>query len=324
MEVNDAPARGFGKLFLLGEYAVLHGGIALVTAVDRGVSAHLRPDRDGYQTIGADLDQRLPIRVLDHGQRAEILHRLSVDVSEFFLGDLKLGLGSSAASAVAILRAARPELSAQQIFELADLAHRAHQGGRGSGADVAAAAYGGTMAYRLGAQWAEPPWIGTPPGRTEVTRLTLPTELRFEAVWMGESASSTALAGKVSEAKLRGDVRATLSSISATASFGINACNDNDAKSFMDAMSSGDALMQRLGDQTGVPIVTPGHQALRAFAAEFGMVAKPSGAGGGDFSIVVGPKNSRWLRFTTDLVELGLRHIPLEFGHTSDPEDNLP
>lgn len=304
-----------GKLFLLGEYAVLHGGIALVTAVDRGVRATLRDDREGYRTVGASLDERLPIRVLDHGQRAEMLQRLSVDISELYWGEKKLGLGSSAASSVAILRAARPDLEMADLFALADAAHREHQGGRGSGADVAASVFGGTIAYRLAAQWAEHPWIGTPPPQTEISTLQLPTELRFEAVWLGDSASSSELSGRVATFVLRDDVRSTLNSIAATASFGIGACINDDPQSFMDAMNSGDTLMERLGTQTGAPIVTDAHRALREYAASFGLVAKPSGAGGGDFSIVVGPKHSRWLRFTTDLVDLGLTHIPLQFGY---------
>lgn len=307
-------SRAPGKLFLLGEYGVLHGGAALVTAVDRYVEVAVRPDRGGYETLGAALDTLLPQRVLDVADRADLLERLTVDVSALFEGNQKLGFGSSAASCVAILRAARPDLEPGAVFALADHVHRMHQHGRGSGADVAAATFGGLLAYRLAAEWAEHPWIGQPPRYTIADSLAFPWNLRIEAFWLGEPASSTKLAGLVAEHVHRADVRATLNSIAVTASLGIEACRLGDAGELLTALDSGDALMERLGDQTGAPIVIDAHRALREHAAQYGFVTKPSGAGGGDFSLVAGPAHGRWLRFMTDAVGEGHVHVPLTFG----------
>lgn len=314
-------SRAPGKLFLLGEYAVLHGGVALVAAVDRYVDVTIRTDREGYRTIGASLDQRLPIRVLDVADRAELLNRLTVDVSAVFHGETKLGFGSSAASCVAILRAARPDLEDGAVFALADHIHREHQQGRGSGADVAAATFGGLLAYRLAAEWAEHPWIGDPPRFTIADPMQMPYGIRIEAFWLGEPASSTSLAGKVAQSVHRPDVRATLNSIAATASMGIQACQTGDASELIAAIDSGEALMERLGDQTGAQIVTDKHRQLKALAAELGFVAKPSGAGGGDFSIVVGPSHGRWLRFITDATGEGFVHVPLTLGASNRGDD---
>ncbi len=307
-------SRAPGKLFLLGEYAVLHGGLALVAAVDRYVEAELRADREGYQIIGASLDSRLPIQVLDVADRAELLHGLTVDVSAVFEGDSKLGFGSSAASCVAILRAVRPDLEDGAVFAIADHAHRMHQNGRGSGADVAAATFGGLLSYRLAAEWAEYPWIGEPPRFSEANPVELPYDMRIEAFWLGQPASSSELSGVVAKHTQRPDVRATLSSIAAAASLGIDACTTGDAKLFLTALDSGDALMERLGDQTGAPIIIEGHRTLRSLATEFGLVAKASGAGGGDFSIVAGPKSARWLRFTAEAAAAGLVHYPVHIA----------
>ena len=66
----------------------------------------------------------------------------------------KLGLGSSAAAAAVAVGATLlagghdPEAEPAVSFAMADRAHRDAQGGRGSGADVAAAVYGGIIAYR--------------------------------------------------------------------------------------------------------------------------------------------------------------------------------
>ncbi len=308
--MNRAP----GKLFLLGEYAVLHGGLALVAAVDRYVEAVVRNDRDGYKIIGATLDARLPVRVLDVAERAELLDKLTVDVSAVFEGEEKLGFGSSAASCVAILRAARPDLADGAVFAIADHAHRLHQNGRGSGADVAAATFGGLLAYRIAAEWAEYPWIGEPPRFAVAEPVELPFDIRIEAFWLGQPASSSELSGQVAKQVHRPDVRATLSSIAATASLGIDACVAGQAADFLAALDSGDALMERLGEQTAAPIVIDGHKTLRTLAKEFGFVAKPSGAGGGDFSIVAGSKSGRWLRFTTEAAAAGLVHYPVDIA----------
>ena len=307
-------SRAPGKLFLLGEYAVLHGGAALVAAVDRYITADLRDDRGGYVTVGADLDAKLPIRVLDVADRAELLQRLTVDVSAVFEEAVKMGFGSSAASCVAILRAVRPELEDGAVFAIADHAHRMHQQGRGSGADVAAAAFGGLLAYRMAAEWAEHPWIGQPPRFAVADPMELPWDARIEAFWLGEPAGSTELAGRVSQFVTRQNVRATLNSIASTASVGIEACRNQDTYELLAALDSGDALMERLGDQTGAAIVTNRHRELREMAKSFGLVTKPSGAGGGDFSLVAGTTRERWLRFITDAVAAGFRHVPLTFA----------
>jgi phosphomevalonate kinase len=65
------------------------------------------------------------------------------------------GYGSSAATAVALagalLAASGAEASRDEVFALALAAHRAFQGGRGSGYDVATSTYGGVGLFRGGA-----------------------------------------------------------------------------------------------------------------------------------------------------------------------------
>ncbi|MFE6867691.1 hypothetical protein ACFVFS_14100 [Kitasatospora sp. NPDC057692] len=93
----------------------------------------------------------------------------------------KTGLGGSAASTAAVLGAlaaaaghdvSSPSLRRALLPTAADL-HRAHQHGRGSGADVAASVHGGWVDYRMlrGTPHAEP--ASAPPG------------LRLAVAWSG-------------------------------------------------------------------------------------------------------------------------------------------
>lgn len=311
MSPRPIPVSAPGKLFLLGEYAVLGGGPALVTSVDRHVRIRPRNDDEGYQVKGADFSDpiRLPAmvrRVLREEEGIEVdPNRLTCDVSEFFEGGTKLGLGSSAASAVALIASTAPRLSARRRFELAWEVHRRFQGGVGSGADIAASTFGTTVAFHLH-QFSPPfdelnlPGLTDPiePVVTDVatieTGLTLPQQLRVDAVWTGESARSVSFIDGLKRALKHHSqsTKAILKSITSRARVGIAALRQDDAQRFIDAVETTDRNMERLGDLTGLPIITNTHRRIRALAHASHCVAKPSGAGGGDFTLLVGPSDA--------------------------------
>ncbi len=299
-----------GKLFLLGEYAVLAGGPALVTTVERFVHVHPRDDDEGYELCGISISDplRLPLMVRlvlydEEGFYADV-NRLSADVSEFFEEGTKLGLGSSAASTVALVTSVAPHLSRRRRFELAHQVHRRFQGGTGSGADIAASTFGGTLAYHLHPDARPAPFrdldlrgITNPedPIHTDVATLDpsleLPDELRIDAVWTGESAHSVSFVDAVAKALSRDDraISAILANIASRARMGIHALRQSDAEAFIEAIQKGDRAMEQLGATTGLPIITDTHRRIRALARTTHAVAKPSGAGGGDFTLLVGP-----------------------------------
>jgi phosphomevalonate kinase len=160
------------KLFLTGEYAVLWGGSARVAAVQPRGEAYVRrrTDREihlaleagrlqGYCTpLGINWSQDVPgafsfaARALHEVVR---LHRrealgfgLALSAPTLPAGR-KLGLGGSARTAVLAAESARYVLEQRlDALKLALLAHAQAQGGRGSGADVAAIFAGGLIRYR--------------------------------------------------------------------------------------------------------------------------------------------------------------------------------
>jgi len=168
-----------GNILLLGEYAVLEeGGLGLAMAVERRVQISARP-AEGLSVEGSwpgsalSWTPRAPsasplvsaavdavARWLgDAGrQRPAWSTHISVDSSAFFLSDgRKSGLGSSAAVTVGLVCALlgavvrRDTMPAGTVPLLALQAHRAAQGGAGSGYDVTCSFYGGCGVFRGGA-----------------------------------------------------------------------------------------------------------------------------------------------------------------------------
>ncbi|MFE5736195.1 mevalonate kinase family protein [Streptomyces celluloflavus] len=192
-----------GKLFVIGEYAVLDGGRALVAAVDSGMECHLEPCATGWWLHAVDFGIDEPLAAVRRETGAGLLAKAVRAGSRTFTrtgpcrvtvqarghgADKKIGLGASAASVVSILGAlaaaeGRDLTSAgvrRALFATALDIHRDFQRGHGSGADVAASVYGGWLDYSVAA--------GTP----RVVAAAVPADLLLDAAWSGLSADTGA------------------------------------------------------------------------------------------------------------------------------------
>jgi mevalonate kinase len=148
---------------LLGEHAVLHGREALVTAVNRRVEVTLRTRDDGDVVIDSALGHyrgslshlqieppfRFILAALSE-QSSSVPDGVDIAVRSEFSD--KVGLASSAAVTVATHAALARHATGKSpdpetVFERTLATIRSVQG-MGSGADVAAAVWGGTVAYR--------------------------------------------------------------------------------------------------------------------------------------------------------------------------------
>lgn len=287
-----------GKLFLSGEYAVLYGAPAIVTAVDRRVVAWAEDGK--YEVFGADIvDRALPSAVAAETGRSGY-DGFRVDVGATFHGDLKLGLGSSAASCVALTAAMLASSDREAIYRAATAAHLSFQRGSGSGADIAASVFGGTLRFARSVEAAD---------QTLVAPVAWPHGLRIEAVWLGKPANSRDFVAAVRA--VDGSEEHAL--VSAAASTAAEAIGAGDVSNFVEALREADAALEALGARAGVPIVTPAHRELRAACASTEICAKPSGAGGGDFSILAGPADAPWSS-VLDRLSPGCQHLQLEMN----------
>jgi len=281
----SAPA----KLFLIGEYAVLEGAPAAVAALQQRAVAEIRPDT--AESVEIITDQRKALKLGDAlasqpllaavvkrlGNASQLTgHSLSLDTSAFFMEGRKLGLGSSAALTTALVKALRPVLSAAELMQLADQAHLAFQGGRGSGADIAVAALDTSIRF----QRDQPP-----------APLKLPSDLHMLAVWTGVSAST----------------RTYLEQLSIWRQAEPAACERHmarlrrTAEQFFEARGT-DAMLQLIADydrylnefsrDSSLNFYNEPHIALRKEVESARCLYKPSGAGGGDFGIAFSADNN--------------------------------
>jgi phosphomevalonate kinase len=301
-----------GKLIVLGEYAVLEGFPAIVAAVDRRASGQFVPGQSPASEL-VDIAVRNAADALGPNRKALPSGSVLVDTSAFSLDGTKIGIGSSAATAAvtvgAVLEMAGLSVSESTdlIFHVALTAHRAAQGGLGSGADVAAAVYGGILHYTR------------PPSGTPAIRPLPPPEGVEMVVFATGTPSSTVdclqavAAFAQASPEAHGQLLAPIAEAVARFEHGLLA---RDTPEMIGAIGAAHLGMERLGQAAGVPIVTPvlAHAAL--LAAELGGAAKPSGAGGGDVGIAFLPNPEAAAEFTTRARDLGLGILDLSVDPT--------
>lgn len=327
--MTTVQASAPGKLFLLGEYAVLDGAPALLTAVDRRVSVsitdsvdahwHVRTPglgtgetvlgRHGELPAGLDAQARERLRVFDAVRTlvpSEAPLSISIDSTAFFATDNnlnKLGVGSSAAVATALtaalLAADGSAPDPEQIRVLATEAHRAAQGGTGSGGDVAASSHGGLIGYTQDS---------TP------TPLSWPEELTIMAVLTGTGSSTTDLVATVAEfakregSRYREDID-RLADLARRAEVALRL-----PQAFLDLADDYFDALVALDEHSGAGIVSNYHRRLHSLAAGFGGVFKTSGAGGGDVGLAFVPTGAAVGKLGAAFAQAGAQAVPLTFG----------
>lgn len=262
-----------GKLVLSGAYAVLRGAPAVVTAVDRRVHVDTEaPPAFEAKEVLALLEQLWPA-----GPRPRVP---AADARELRHGGGKLGLGSSAAITVASLRALRPELPLDAVFETALRAHRTAQGG-GSGVDVLASTYGGTWLARLDG------------GGLERVAVELPPKLEFEVWALPSPAVTSDFVRRVFllEERRRDEFVRLFDAQRAASEEAASALLRRAAAPFVEALRAQFDALDALGAAAEVPIVTAEMSEL-ARLVEPDAVVLPAGAGGGDIVVHVGSRPS--------------------------------
>ncbi len=293
-----------GSTLLLGEYAVLQNGWALVCAVDQRVYVQLTPRIDDqieiisslgtHKTKLTQIDITVPFQfvlaTLKKYQKQ--LHQGCTLIIESEFSE-KIGLASSAAVTVATLATVTQWLqisySPIQFIQQARSIVQAVQG-IGSGADVAACVLGGIVAYR------KQPLIA------EKIKGVCPLHLIYSGNKTPTAIAVNQVAARFAHyPKL---YKRLLHAIDECAQQGIAALKSKNLGALGEVMTMQQGLMQALGVNT--PILQGIVEELLSKPTILG--AKISGSGLGDSVVALGTLDERYLPCFT---EQGAKRIPI-------------
>lgn len=305
--------RAPGKIVLWGEYAVLAGAPAVIMAVDRYASVDLQPRVEGWHlssrgfltpSIDKFTDEfaKAPVSAFAEAALQSLGHSRFVkpfscvsDTSDFFAG-AKLGIGSSAALCTATYTALARWLDQEPSFSAALDVHQQWQGGTGSGLDVAASWHGGVVRFERAHASAAP----------AVAPFELPQDMRWQVVWTGSSASTVAAVGRFSAWRSNNDT----SVLDALAS----AAREATRQPSLSNLANYQQCLRDLDDTAHLKVFTPEHDQLGKIAAEFGLVYKPCGAGGGDIGTAFGNDPSAFEAFGKRVDETPFHTLSVEIA----------
>ena len=312
-----------GKAVIAGEYAVLFGAPALVTAINCRATVRIvaSDDRFHHVSVPGLADGRWRFqpapggRIEWHDDVVESLFDLfeyawrhcagesaepvaiEIDTRAFFdsQSGVKYGLGSSAA-ATAALTAALISMHGdnREAWPLAKRIHRDFQQGRGSGVDVAASVFGGLQAYRMAD--ADPPH-----------RLAWPRTLHSRFLWSGTAADTR---DKLKKLSAQGNIQpaALIDSAEAVAS----SWDVGVAGGIIEALRRYVTVLSQFSDALDLGIFDAGHGALLALAKALDVVYKPCGAGGGDIGVVLAESDEAVVEFCEQAARSGFTVPGLE------------
>lgn len=284
-----------GKLLLLGDYAVVYGYPCLVTAVNKRLNVSV-------EIINAEEDEIITPQVKESRFVLEtiayIKEKFSIikNVKITTQGDFshQVGLGSSSAVTVATAEALNRlfslNLSKKDIFEISYTVNLLIQG-VGSGFDIAAATYGGTLEYVKGG--------------TTLNSLTL-NSLPLVVGYSGVKADTPYYIRKVAEAfkNKKEELTEMFEEVRTYVSQAKEGLVQGNFISVGQAMTKNHQVLQRLG------VSIPKLDAMVEESIKAGAWgAKLSGAGGGDCMIaLVDPQRKT-------AVEQAIEHVGGEVIH---------
>ena len=290
---------------LLGEHGVLHGGYAVVTAINQRISVTLTLRDDEtimvhsslgkHQTTLSVMDTEQPFHFVMHAVRCFeplLKQGFELTIISDFASDL--GFGSSAAVLVATLGCLNHltdhTLSNAQLYQYAMQALHTAQG-RGSGADIVASLYGGILLYR------------TAPYQLERTT----TPLSLIAIYCGYKTTTTEVIALVSERAKQNPkkYKQLYQTLSDRAKSGFEYIINNELRCFYNAISESQNVLSELGVSNS-DIENIIQDCIRSGAN----TAKISGSGLGDCVVTFSEKSiaTSYRQYPLRSEAEGLRH----------------
>jgi phosphomevalonate kinase len=242
--------------------------------------------------------------------------QISINTHDFYSLDFKnkLGFGSSAAMAVALTaafscfvgRQIKGEEGRSEVFKRAFNVHRLAQENLGSGIDVAASSFAGTLSYKMTADTKGEPSI---PESLEAW-----PELSMSVIWTGKSTSTSEMIKVVAQfknaqPKKYDQLITSLTNISKT---GITRYKEKDTAGFIKIVKQYFQALRSLSNEADPPIISPVHERLALLVESLGGAYKPSGAGDGDIGIAFAHSTEQMKSIENKIVDNKFKLIPFQ------------
>lgn len=299
---------GWGKLYIAGEYAVIHPGYpAMILATHRCIRIAVEPSQD-FQLRNQQSEIRFDhlditdeywnfaisaIRVFYELLKARNVeyHPISIRITSDleYTDGRKLGLGSSGAVTAAIIKGLNTyynqSLDAMSIFKCCAIS-QLRLNVRGSFGDLAAAVYGGIIRYTRFEEFdihqpldqlLKKDWP-----KLSITHVDVPSDVHWIVGWTQQTASTHSQVEKANEFIQSAKSEKYLDQAKDIVVKLINAEN---ALGFMEEISRYRQWLIQLEKLTDVRIETHRIKAFIDICEKHGGVGKSSGAGGGDCAL---------------------------------------
>jgi len=348
-----------GKLIILGEYAVLEGADALVASVNRYVNVEISSSGDDVCQISSNLTSN-PLRIWvdkngscepEQGQSEDLISKMQfslaiinricchivksglplqpflikIDTSQFYLGENKLGLGSSAALTVALILSIVNHSGIEKkvfpekydMFRFVCESHFFAQGNKGSGIDIAASVFGGINVYNMNTSNQGE----TSPKISSVSELP---GLFMLPVWSGISFSTRKLLSLVEifQAHHESEYKETMSRLLTLSNSGCNTYIENNLSDFLDILHDYYEVLREFSVRSKITIISDIHKKIANIVSNTGGIYKPSGAGGGDLGIVFSDSEKTLESVKKDLFQNNIKTLELGISQTGVTIEN--
>ena len=320
-----------GKVFLSGEYLALEGGSAIILSTKQrssvSIENHDKPYNLFYSSV---LDQYFEFSVNDNFKVDWVENDpqsfglfvslaicqlkvkpskslISIDTNEFYSNGKKIGLGSSASIASAIINALDEyfnlQLSESEKIKKAVNIHALSQDNFGSGLDVIASCADSDVVECNLKMANEHKW----------RNLKWPSDLYIKGVITNDQSSTKKMIEKYNHGKdsnqiffnkLYSETSPLLNKIS-------TAWDTQNSANILELMLEYNAFIKQLNEKFNLGIFSDEHKRLIDLARNADIFYKPSGSGGGDLGLVITNSEKKLTHFLSTLSHSNFSAIDL-------------
>jgi phosphomevalonate kinase len=320
-----------GKVFLSGEYLALEGGSAIILSTKQRSRVSIEDHKKPYNLFySSALDQYFEFSVNDNFEVDWVENDpqsfglfislaicelkikpskalISIDTNEFYSSGKKIGLGSSASIASAIINALDEyfnlQLSESAKIQKAVNIHGLSQDNFGSGLDViASCADSGVVECNLKManehKWRSLKWPSDLYIKGVITSDQSSTKMMIEKYNRGKDSN------QIFFNKLYSEINHLLNQIS-------TAWDTQNSAKIIELMQTYNTFINQLNEKFNLGIFSDEHKQLIELARSADIFYKPSGAGGGDLGLVITNSEKKLTHFLSVLSDSNFPVIDL-------------